>query len=165
MGLTSFAYLNIRRILGGIAEGSRGEIMLLPRSRDAGAGCCSRCVAGVIMGVGEVCGLHGGVSGEAWTCSSSVVLERLRTPSRACDGGDRGALLPHAIAEHCRSPGAHVGTINTSKTGAEFQLISRADLSLALRIPGNLLLDSCLANQLQLRRCGSLRHIANPTPT
>jgi hypothetical protein len=63
------AYLNVGSILGGITEGSCSEIVLLPRSRDAGAGCGSRCIAGVIMSLGEVCRLHDGLLGDGWTCS------------------------------------------------------------------------------------------------
>jgi hypothetical protein len=63
-------YLNVVRILGGITKGSRCEIMLLPRRRNAGAGSGSRCIPDVIMSLDEVCGLHGDVSVEGWTCSS-----------------------------------------------------------------------------------------------
>jgi hypothetical protein len=68
-------HLDVVRILSGITKGSRSEIVLLPRRRNAGAGCGSRGVSGVVMSLGEVCRLHSGVSGKGWTCSSSVVEE------------------------------------------------------------------------------------------
>jgi hypothetical protein len=61
-------YLGIACVLRGIMKCGRGEMMLLPRSRNAfgESGCRGR--AGVVMSVGEVCGLHGGDFGARGTC-------------------------------------------------------------------------------------------------
>jgi hypothetical protein len=94
-----YTYLAVSCILSGIAEGSRSEIVLLPRGRDAGAGCRSRCIAGMIMGLGEVGGLHGDVSGEEWTCSGNSGVEK-RVNIHGHVTAATGVPLPHAIAEN-----------------------------------------------------------------
>ena len=64
-------------ILLGIVKGGRGEVVLLPRGCDAvGAGRC-RGGASVVMGLDEICRLHGGSGGEDWTCSSSACIQGL----------------------------------------------------------------------------------------
>ena len=59
-------------------ESARGVVVLLPRGEDAVGEGGRRSGAGVVVGVGEVCGLHGdgGGGGERETCSAVLVLQR-----------------------------------------------------------------------------------------
>jgi hypothetical protein len=52
-------YLSIVSILGGIVKGGRGEVMLLPRGCDAVGARGSGGSARVVVGLDEVCRLHG----------------------------------------------------------------------------------------------------------
>lgn len=61
-------YLSIVGILGGLVEGSRGEVMLLPRGCDTVGAGGSGGGAGVIVGLDEVCRLHDGGRGRGRTC-------------------------------------------------------------------------------------------------
>jgi hypothetical protein len=64
-------YLSIVGILGGIVKGSRSEVMLLPRGCDAVGAGSSGGSAGVIVGLDEICRLHGDSRPTGWTCSRS----------------------------------------------------------------------------------------------
>lgn len=54
------AYLGIAGVLGGLVKGGGGEIMLLPRRRNALVERGRRGGADVLVGAGEVGRLHGG---------------------------------------------------------------------------------------------------------
>ena len=53
-------YLCVVRVLGGVVEGGGGQVVLLPRRRDAVSAGRGRGRAGVVVGVGEMSRLHGG---------------------------------------------------------------------------------------------------------
>ena len=70
-------YLCIMRVLGSIMEGARGLVVLLPRGEDAVGQGGRRSGASVVVGVSEMCGLHGGGGdggGERISCSVVVVV-------------------------------------------------------------------------------------------
>jgi len=69
--LNQTTYLSIVGILGGLVEGGRGEVMLLPRGCDAVGAGGGRSSAGVVVGLDEMCRLHGGGRDRGWTCSWS----------------------------------------------------------------------------------------------
>lgn len=48
-------YLCVVRVLGGVVKGGGGQVVLLPRRRDAVSAGRSRGGAGMVVGLGEMC--------------------------------------------------------------------------------------------------------------